>query len=59
MEREGYIIEFFAVGNSVKVTAVDPVSGKEATIVAPKNATQDYMQKQAIKKLEYLLNKKS
>lgn len=56
---ESYIIEFYQVGNSVKVTAVDPATGKEATIISPLNVPQEQASKLAIQKLEYVLSKDS
>lgn len=54
-----YIIEFYAIGNSVKVTAIDPMTGTEATIVGPAKATKKELMDGAVKKLEYVLNKKN
>jgi hypothetical protein len=53
-----YLIEYYIVGASVKVTAVDPVTGKEATIVGPANAGRELLKRNAIRKLEYLLTRK-
>lgn len=52
-----YILEFYQVGNSVKVTAIDPETGKEATIISPLNMTQEQAGKLAVQKLEYILQK--
>lgn len=57
MPTEPYIIEFHSLGNSVKVTAIDPVSGKEATIVGDPKATKDHLMRLAVKKLEYVMRK--
>lgn len=53
----GYIVEFHQVGNSVKVTAFDPSTLMEATVIGPTNATQEQLSQLAIRKLHYLLNK--
>ncbi|PIR37469.1 MAG: hypothetical protein COV35_10285 [Alphaproteobacteria bacterium CG11_big_fil_rev_8_21_14_0_20_39_49] len=54
-----YIIEFVRVGDSVKVSAIDPKTGTETCIVAPvKGVTQKQMQDLAIQKLQYVLRKK-
>jgi hypothetical protein len=53
----GYILEFYKLGNSVKVTAIDPLTGKEATIITPLNLPQEQATKLAIQKLEYMLGK--
>lgn len=57
MDDEGYIIEFIAVGNSMKVTAIDPVSLREATIIAPPNASKEEASQLAVRKLVYMLDK--
>jgi len=51
-------VEFVALGNSVKVTAIDPASGVEASVVCPASASQAVMTQAARKKLEYVLRKK-
>ena len=56
---EGYILEFHKVGNSVKVTAIDPATGKEATIISPLNVPQEQASKIAVQKLEYILGKQA
>ena len=55
--REGYIIEFIPHGASVKVSAIDPITGKEVSIVGDAKATQATLMDIAVKKLEYVLNK--
>lgn len=58
-QSEGYIIEFIAVGNSVKVTAVDPHSLKEVSIIGDKKASQEQLTQLAIRKLNYVLGKEN
>ncbi len=55
---QSYIIEFVPWGNAVKVSAVDPVTGEEASIVGDPNATQEALTQLAIQKLEYIRDKK-
>lgn len=55
--REGYILEFIAHGRTVKVTAVDPLTGTEASIVGSAQASQDELGTLAVRKLEYVLRK--
>lgn len=55
--RNNYIIEFITQGRYVKVTAVDPVSGLEATIVGDPRQGRELLTQTAVKKLEFLLNK--
>ena len=52
------IIEFHRIGNSVKVTAVDPVSLVEVSIVGPPDAGEETLKRTAVRKLEYVLNKR-
>ena len=52
-----YILEFTQVGNSVKVSAVDPITTAEAVIVGSLSATREELSELAIKKLEYVLAK--
>ena len=55
--REIYI-EFVQQGNVVKATAIDPVSGVEASIVGPATAAQGTLAEAARRKLEYVLKKR-
>lgn len=55
--RNNYYIEFIPQGRYVKVTAVDPQTGLEATIVGDARASRDSLTQTAVKKLEFLLNK--
>ena len=52
------IIEFHRIGNSVKVTAVDPVSQVEVSIVGPPGAGEETLKRTAVRKLEYVLKKR-
>ncbi|MBX9726603.1 MAG: hypothetical protein K2X09_04995 [Rickettsiales bacterium] len=52
-----YIIEFLPQGRYVKVTAIDPVSGREAVIVGDASQSQKTLAQNAINKLNYLLKK--
>ncbi len=52
------IIEFQQIGNAVKVTAVDPESQIEVSIVGPPSAGEELLKRTAIRKLEYVLNKR-
>ncbi len=58
MERH-YIIEFHQVGNAVKVSAVDPVSMIEVSIVGPANASEEALRRNAVRKLEHVIAKRS
>jgi hypothetical protein len=51
------LIEFVVQGNVVKATAIDAVTGREASIVGPANAGRDALAKAAARKLKYVLTK--
>ena len=52
-----YIIEFHQVGNQVKVTAIDPVSFREVSIIGALNVRKEDLSALAVRKLKYVLNK--
>ncbi len=56
--RERYIIEFHQVGSYMKVSAIDPVTMVEASIVGPANAGEETLRRNAVRKLEYVLDKR-
>jgi hypothetical protein len=58
-EADNYIIEFTQIGASVKVTAIDPRTMTEVSIVGAPQYSQDFLSRQAIKKLEYVLSKRA
>lgn len=58
-DSEGYLVEFIQIGSSVKVSAVDPVSGREVSIIGPSNATRDHLTRTAVNKLKYVLAKEN
>ena len=51
-------VEFVVIGNAVKATAIDPATGREASLVGPATASQAQMAQAARRKLEYVLRKK-
>ncbi|MBS0236269.1 MAG: hypothetical protein JSS50_02895 [Proteobacteria bacterium] len=53
-EKGGYILEYIVCGNLLKVSAVDPETGKEAVVWGRRNAKWPLVQL-AIGKLERLL----
>lgn len=57
MNNQEFIIEFYQLGNSVKVSAIDPVTLKEASIVGDPKYSRDHLTNLAIKKLKYVLSK--
>jgi hypothetical protein len=52
-------VEFIVQGNVVKATAIDSVTGVEASIVGPASAAQSVLAEAARRKLEYVAKKKS
>ena len=54
---DDYIVEFIQLGGSIKVTAVDPVSLREVSIVGSPGATQEQLAELAIRKLRYVLER--
>ena len=53
------IIEFVRVGDSVKVSAIDPKTGIETCVITPSHGvTKQRMKELAIRKLNYVINKK-
>lgn len=55
---DNYIIEFTQIGGSIKVTAFDPRTMTEVSIVGAAQYSQEFLSRQAVKKLEYVLAKK-
>lgn len=54
---DNFIIEFITLGNSVKVTVVDPKSGREVSMVGPKNASRSELSRNAVNKMLYVMKK--
>ncbi|MBK9585161.1 MAG: hypothetical protein KA099_08160 [Alphaproteobacteria bacterium] len=52
------IFEFRPVGSVVKVTAMDTQSLTEISIQGPASAGQEILKRNALKRLEYVLQKK-
>lgn len=55
--EEGYYIEFMKVDNMVKVTAIDPDTGTEASVICPASTAKNDMTNLAIRKLHYIQKK--
>jgi hypothetical protein len=58
MSDEGYIIEFHRVGNAVKVTAMDPVTLTEVSMVGAPGVGDTELTRLVVRKLEYVLAKR-
>lgn len=54
----GVIVEFMSVGRHLRVTAIDEYSGTEAVIIGDPAMSQEFLKKQALKKLHYVMSKK-
>tara|TARA_B100001996_G_C18268337_1_gene442041 strand:- start:80 stop:256 length:177 start_codon:yes stop_codon:yes gene_type:complete len=55
--RKEYLIEFYRMGSYVKVSAIDPITNTEVSIVGDSKASEDELKITAIKKLKYVINK--
>ncbi len=53
-----FLIECRVVGHLLRVTAIDPVTGREAVVQGPASAGAEAVKRLAVQKLIYLLNKK-
>ncbi len=53
------LFEYVRQGAYVKVTALEPETGIEASVVVPTSLSQEQMNLQALKKLNYVLRKKA
>lgn len=59
MNGNQIIIEFYPRGSVVKVSAMDPVSLTEVSIVGDPARGEDYLRKLAVQKLRYVLAKRN
>ena len=53
------LFEYIRQGAYVKVTAIEPETKIEASVVVPATLSQEQMQVQALQKLNYVLRKKA
>ena len=51
------IFEFIAMGGSVKVSAIDPKTGTEVSIVGPARAARHDLERTAANKLRFVMEK--
>ena len=59
-EQQGdVLIEMIQVGNAVKVSAVDTLTGTEVSIVGAPSVGEEVLKRNAINKLNYVLRKGS
>jgi hypothetical protein len=52
------LIEIVTLGDYAKVMAIDSATGTEVSIIGPKNAHRAGLKAAALRKLDYVLNKK-
>jgi hypothetical protein len=55
MARGEIIFEITRLGGSVRVTAIDPVSLLEASVIGPRNYPFELLKRTALRKLERLI----
>lgn len=53
------IFEFLPLGVSIKVSAIHVASGTEVSIIGPERASRSALERNAVAKLRYVLNKRS
>jgi hypothetical protein len=53
------LIEIVILGGYAKVSAIDPVTGTEVSVMGPGNATRASLEAAALNKLDYVLKKKA
>jgi hypothetical protein len=58
LKNREIIIEFYPVGQIVKVSAMDAKSLTEISIQGPASAGEETLKRNALKRLEYVLKKK-
>ncbi len=58
-ERGEIYVEFVVQGSVVKVTAIDPATGTEASIMGPSGAPRAALTEAAMRKLRYVQQKKN
>jgi hypothetical protein len=51
------LLEFVPQGRFVKVTAIDPISGREVSVVGDRMASPETLKRIAVNKLRYVLGK--
>ncbi len=53
------LLEFVTQGRYVRVSAIDPVSGTEVTVVGSAKATEAFLTRTAVAKLRWVLDKQA
>jgi len=58
-ENNEIYFEIIPMGKNVKITAIDAMTGTEAVTFGPAGVPVEMLKKNALKKLDYILNKKA
>jgi len=58
-DEQGYIIEFHQVGNAVKVSAMDPRTLIEVSMVGAAGLSDAELTRLVVRKLEYVIAKRA
>jgi len=58
-DEQGYIIEFHQVGNAVKVSAMDPHTLTEVSMVGSPGLSDAELTRLVVRKLEYVIAKRA
>lgn len=58
-DQNAVIFEFVQIGGSVKVTAIDPASFMEVSMVGSPRVSEMELKRLALRKLEYVLDKQA
>ena len=56
-DESGYIVEYVVIGNSVKATAFDPITLREASVIGARSLPRKQLGKLAVRKLIYMNDK--
>lgn len=59
LDESEVLLEFHRLGNAVKVTAVDPRTLAEATIVGDPSLSEQALGRAAIRKLQYVIKRRA
>ncbi|HLB07418.1 MAG TPA: hypothetical protein VJN41_06985 [Alphaproteobacteria bacterium] len=58
-DRGSVLVELTRIGAVVKVTAIDPETLTEVSIMGPASAGEETLKRNAVRKLEYVLAQKA
>jgi hypothetical protein len=56
-EKDEFIVEYIRLGNAIKVTAIDPVTMREVSIIGSPKVTSKELAALAIRKLKYVMDR--